>query len=81
MKKIEMDDLVKRDGLYYRKFTNVPFSGTLTGEEQGTIKDGVRIGRWVSYHDNGQLGYIGTFKDGVRIGRWLWYDKNGKEIL
>ena len=31
-KGLEMDDLVQREGLYYEKFTDVPFSGEVTGE-------------------------------------------------
>ena len=26
-----MDDLVERDGLYYKKFTDVPFTGEISG--------------------------------------------------
>ena len=26
-----MDDLVKREGIYYKKFTDVPFTGKTTG--------------------------------------------------
>ena len=34
---IDWEDLAIRssDGLYYEKFTDVPFSGIVTGEEQG----------------------------------------------
>ena len=35
-----MDDLVYRADAYYAKFTDVPFSGTITGSSQGEIKDG-----------------------------------------
>ena len=35
-----MRDLVERDGLHYKKFTTVPFSGKVTGNAQGTFKDG-----------------------------------------
>jgi len=34
-----MDDLMKREGIYYKKFTEVPFTGKTTGKEQGSIKD------------------------------------------
>ena len=32
-----MDDLVKRDGLHYKKFTDVPFTGEVTGKKQGSF--------------------------------------------
>ena len=34
------DDLVERNGLYYKKFTEVPFTGKLTGQFQGSFKNG-----------------------------------------
>ena len=50
-----LDDLVKREGIYYKKFSQVPFSGVTTGKSQGTIKNGIREGAWITYHPNGQL--------------------------
>ena len=50
-----MDDLVVRDGLAYREFTKVPFSGEISGKETGKIKNGKKIGVWIKYHKNGQL--------------------------
>ena len=41
-----MDDLVKREGLYYKKFSDVPFTGKVTGIEQGKMKKGKKEGKW-----------------------------------
>ena len=70
-------DLVKRDDLYYKKFTDVPFTGKITGGTQGTFKDGKEIGPWITYHDNGQLQSKGNYKDGKRDGPWVFFYKNG----
>ena len=64
---VTMDDLVVRDGLYYKKFTDVPFTGKVTGKTQGSFKNGKKHGSWVRYQDNGQLKYKGNDKDGVKI--------------
>ena len=48
-------DLVEREGLYYEKFTDVPFTGEVTGVEQVSIKNGKLEGAWFGYHENGQL--------------------------
>lgn len=74
---VTMDDLVVREGLHYKKYTDVPFTGKTTGKIQGTFKDGVRDGPWVSYHDNGQLFLKGTHKDGEMDGPWVSYNENG----
>jgi hypothetical protein len=72
-----MDDLVERDGIHYKKFTTVPFTGKVTGDEQGSFKDGKKVGPWVGYHDNGKLESKGTYKDGKMDGPWVGYNKDG----
>jgi antitoxin component YwqK of YwqJK toxin-antitoxin module len=72
-----MDDLVKRDGLYYKEFTDVPFTGKITGKKQGTIRNGEKEGPWVRYWYNGQLLSKGTYKDGEKEGPWVRYWDNG----
>ena len=71
-------DLVLRYGLYYKKFTEVPFTGKVEGEQQGKLKDGKEEGPWVHYHENGKLFSKGTFKDGKKEGPWVIYNDNGK---
>ena len=61
---VDFDELVKRDGLYYKKFTNVPFTGKTTGKIQQTYKGGKQHGPFVQYYDNGQLLAKETYKDG-----------------
>ena len=36
-KNVDWNDLIKRDGLWYEKFTNEPFTGNSTGLKQGEI--------------------------------------------
>ena len=66
------DDLVVRDGLYYKKSSDVPFSGVTTGNEQGTIKNGIREGAWITYHPNAQLKSKGNYKNGKTDGSWVY---------
>ena len=62
-------DLVLRYGLYYKKFTEVPFTGKVEGEQQGKLKDGKLEGPWVDYYKDGTVdyGWTGTFKDGEKV--------------
>ena len=73
-----MNDLVKREGIYYQKFSVVPFSGVTTGNEQGTFKNGKKEGAWVGYWDNGQLFYKGNYKNGKAEGAWVSYWDDGQ---
>ena len=74
---VTMEDLVIRDGLHYKKFTDVPFSGKTTGQKQRTFKDGVLDGPWVYYYSSGRLFVKGDYKNGEREGPWIDHDKNG----
>ena len=76
---VTWDDLEYREGLYYQKFTDVPFTGKTTGQTQGTYKDGLLDGPYVSYYnnDNGQLCRKGHYKNGKKDGPWVSYRKDG----
>ena len=74
---VKWDDLVKRDGLYYKKFSLVPFSGNITGNTQGSFRKGKEHGPWVYFWSDGQLRSKGTYKDGKMDGPWVSYNKDG----
>jgi antitoxin component YwqK of YwqJK toxin-antitoxin module len=73
-----MDDLIEREGLYYEKFKDVPFTGKVTGQKQGKISKGKREGEWIWYYENGQLSSKSNYKDGKEEGEGLFYDENGQ---
>ena len=74
---LTIDDLVERNDLYYKKFSNVPFTGKITGSYRGSIKDGKREGTWIHYRD-GQVWFKLDYKDGKRNGLLEWYYNNGQ---
>ena len=75
---IDFKELVKKDDLFYKKFTDVPFTGKTTGEEQGSLKNGKEEGSWIYYWDNGQFKSKGDFKNGKEDGSWVDYHENGQ---
>ena len=72
------DDLVEREGLWYKKFTDVPFTGEITGDIQGSLKNGEKEGDWVWYHENDQLWMKQNYKDDEKDGAWIRYYANGQ---
>ena len=46
---VDFKDLIKRDGLYFEKRTDVPFTGKVTGVRKGLMKDGRKDGPWGSF--------------------------------
>ena len=75
---ITMDDLVERNELYYKKFTDNPFTGEISGIENGSFKNGKMNGEWLRYYENGQLNEKVNFKDGKRDGLSETYFENGQ---
>ena len=75
-----MDDLVIASGLYYKKFTDVPFTGKVTGKEQGKIRNGKKVGRWKIYDKNGRVGSEVTYTNGKKTGSEVRYEylENGQ---
>ena len=75
---LTMEDLVERKGVYYEKFSDVPFTGQINeGLVRGSIKSGRRIDDWIMFWPNGQLAGKGYFKNGEREGYWELYKSDG----
>ena len=83
--RMTIDGLVERNGLYYKKFSNIPFTGQISGEQVGQLKKGKKHGEWTNYYEDGQLNKLANFDNGIADGVWETYYKNGqvksKQIL
>ena len=75
---LSMDDLVYREGLYYKKFSDIPFTGEIDGQSTGSIQSGSQEGDWIYFHENGQLFTKGNYQNGKRNGDWVYFHENGK---
>jgi len=82
------ETLNERDGVFYTKDTNKPYSGQVFSlfddgkkKEEGTLKDGKMISRteW-KWYSNGQKKYEGNFKDGKEDGMVTWWYKSGQKM-
>jgi hypothetical protein len=60
-------DLVKRDGIYYKKFPTVPFTGKTTGKEQGPFGNSKEHGPWVSITMQRTVNIQRNLQDGVKV--------------
>ena len=80
---LSLKDLVKRDGTYYQKFQNNPFTGKIETSEDGMFykeyfKDGKRDGKYEVYDNrDGTMVLLGSYKQGKKDGVWLNYKTNG----
>ena len=73
-----MDNLVVREGLHYKKFSEVPFTGKVTGKTQGSFRNGKKDGPWVSYWKNGQLLLKSIYENGFSNGPYVSYHATGQ---
>ena len=74
---VDIDDLVEREDLYYKEFTDVPFTGKVTGQKKGNVQNGKKEGEWFFFTTNGKLWEKGIYKNGVLEGEWVSYHDNG----
>ena len=80
---IQMDQVVKRDDTFYRKFSNIPFSGHIESYHPngqlkiiGDFADGKKVGNWVEYYMSGIKKSEGKFANGKKDGAWVYYFLN-----
>ena len=84
---INRSKLEWRDGLYYEKSLDTPFTGMTyqvypDGQKmkEGTIKDDKEDGLWLSWHENGQKSGEKHFENGKLEGKFFnWYESGQKE--
>ena len=74
---MEIDELELRNGLFYQKSSDKPFTGKVSGKEDGEIIEGKREGPWELYHENGQLKSKGNYKNGRKNGFLKYFNKDG----
>ena len=80
------ETLNERDGVFYTKDTNKPYSGQVFSlyddgkkKGEGTLKDGKEDGKWTYFHSNGQKFREGTYKNEKEDGLWTrWYESGQK---
>ena len=78
---IDSNLIIKRDGIYYEKFSQEPFSGKVKGKISGLVINGKLENEVFFYQDDGQLLRIGNFLEGVPSGKWKFYDEDGDIVL
>ena len=75
---VDRTELVTRDNLYYEKFTDVAFTGTVTGKEQGEVVEGKKVGVWLNFYESGQLYSRSIYSEpNVYSGEYSEYYENG----
>ena len=71
---LQMDEVVKRDNTFYRKFSNIPFSGHIESYHPngqlkiiGDMSVGKKVGNWIEYYMNGIKKSEGQFAKGEKL--------------
>ena len=80
---VQIDEVVKRDDIFYRKFSNIPFSGHIESYHSngqlkiiGDLSDGKKVGNWIEYYLSGIKKSEGQFAGGKKDGPWVYYFLN-----
>ena len=73
-----MDDLVEREGVYYKKFSDVPCTQKKTNQTAQPLKDAVLDCPYAEHVEDEQLQGTGRITTGAREGAWIKYHENGQ---
>ena len=74
---LTMSELVKSEGVYYKKFSDTPFAREVEGRYQGKFKNGKRDGYSIQYWPDGSLFQKGNWKDGKKEGSHTTFTLEG----
>jgi antitoxin component YwqK of YwqJK toxin-antitoxin module len=74
---LDSKNLMYRGNLGYKKSTITPFTGKITGKEEGYLKNGMWDGPYVSYYNTGQIEHKGSYNRGKREGPWKSFRADG----
>lgn len=66
-------DLVEREGRYYQKFSDDPFTGLAVGSMAGEIRNGLWHGKVLTFNSGGQLLVRESFREGILNGNSTWF--------
>ena len=85
-KEYSIDNIIEREGIYYKKFTEEIVNGFVFEEIEGTkvklgrMKNGKKDGKWIDWYENGQKKKEVSWKDGNYDGkRTEWYENGQKK--
>ena len=72
------DQLVERNGIYYKKNSETYFTGKIEGLEEGFFVNGMKEDLWITYYKTGTLLQEATYKHGILEGSFKAYQHNGR---
>ena len=75
---VDFEDLVEKDGLYYERSSETPFTGRVIGKKQGPMLKGKKEGKWEFYYNDNVLKAKGTYKQGKQDGNFTIYHDNSQ---
>jgi antitoxin component YwqK of YwqJK toxin-antitoxin module len=75
---VNYSDTYEKDGVIYLKFSEpTPYTGNVTGEKKGFIKNGKKHHEFLKFYTSGELLTRINYKNGLRHGEHLRYCNNG----
>ena len=73
----DFDYIVYRDGIFYGKFSEIPFTGKVLGRGRyGSLVNGTLDGEWQYYSHLGLPREVANFNNGVLEGEWKRFYSN-----
>ena len=75
---VNYSDTYEKDGLIYLKFSEpTPYTGNITGEKKGSVKNGKKHLEFFTFYPSGKLFSKAKYDNGLRYGQYRKYCPNG----
>lgn len=74
-------DLVERNGLWFQKSSEIPYTGSTRGLKQRSYRQGKLHGRGIILYESGQLKVEMTYENGKLNGPYKMYFENGRPMM
>lgn len=74
-------NLIEKEGLFYKKGSDKPYSGSVKGSQIGLMEEGKREKEWKEFYPNGNIKREVSFKNGVQHGLGSSYLPDGKLLM
>lgn len=74
---IDIEDTWELFGVTFEKGSLLPYTGTVTGFQQGHLKNGRKEGTWITFWNNGSKAFVQNYSQGKRVGTIHHYSYEG----
>jgi len=76
-----MENFLNKSLIENYKIVTHPINENRYKNYEGTWKDGIKVGKWIHWNEDGRKMREGTWKDGIKVGKWIHWNEDGRKMI